>query len=43
MVQLSFKYSIKELPFLFKVASKTHPLNKRSIVTDYKTKNLTVN
>lgn len=34
MVHLAFKYSINELPFLFRIASKTYPLRKCSIVTD---------
>jgi len=34
MVHLAFKYSINELPLLFRVASKTYSLSKWSIVTD---------
>lgn len=41
MVHLAFKYSINELPFLFRVASKTYPLSKWSIVTDWQKQKFT--
>lgn len=41
MVHLVFKYSVNELPFLFRVPSKTYPLRKWSIVTDWQKHKLT--